>query len=163
MDPGPKDPRTRDPKTQLVVLHFAFMTASNATCVNVLSSNVHLYHCESQNPHCYTHKRRSSHQIVLFHIICLLPLSFLHSKSSLLYSAMQLMSYDVHVIPSTMLQPQIIYNLWTICICKGGKILAWHLKFFCTMISTPNVCPQALVSMSYNNKNLLTSQVSVPF
>ena len=42
----------------------------NATCVNVLNSNVWLYHCGPQSPHYCTHSRRSSHQIVLFHTIC---------------------------------------------------------------------------------------------
>ena len=77
-----RDPRTKDPTTQgpedkepkdqgpndLALLHLHSFYDRNATCDNVLSSNVWLYHCGSQSLHCYTHS--SSHQIVLFHTIC---------------------------------------------------------------------------------------------
>ena len=75
-DPRTQDPRTEDPRTRgpgtrgpgtqrssSVVLSFY---DRNATCVNVLSSNVRLYGCGPQSLPCYTHSRRSSHQIVLF-------------------------------------------------------------------------------------------------
>ena len=57
---GPEDLRTRGPRTRgpgtqrssSVALSFY---DRNATCVNVLSSNVWLYRCWSQSLHCYTH------------------------------------------------------------------------------------------------------------
>ena len=67
--PGTQGPGTQGPGTQRsnsVTLSFY---DRNATCVNVLSSNIWLYCCGPQSPHCYTHSRCSSHQIVLFHTI----------------------------------------------------------------------------------------------
>ena len=59
-DRGPKDQRTQGPGTKgpedpikarghddLSVLHLAFMTEMQLVSINVLSSNILLYHCES--------------------------------------------------------------------------------------------------------------------
>ena len=48
-------PGTRGPGTQRSSSVALSFYDRNATCVNVLSSNVRLYRCWSQSPHCYTH------------------------------------------------------------------------------------------------------------
>ena len=75
--PGPRtgDQRTRGPGTQGPGTQWSSSVAlsnydRNATCVNVLSSNVRLYCCWSPSLHCYTHRWHSSQEIVLFHATC---------------------------------------------------------------------------------------------
>ena len=57
MDPGPRTrgPGTQGPRTQRSSSVALSFYDRNATCVNVLSSNVRLYHCGPQSSHCYTH------------------------------------------------------------------------------------------------------------
>jgi len=98
---GPRAQRPKDEGPEDLASCVALCFYDSLTCVNVLSSNVHLYHCESQSPH----SKDVLHTKLCHFTLSLLPLSFLHSKSSLLYSPMQLTSYDVHAIQSTMLQP----------------------------------------------------------
>ena len=50
-DRAPEDPRTRGPGTQRSSSVALSFYDRNATCVNVLSSNVRLYRCWSQSPH----------------------------------------------------------------------------------------------------------------
>ena len=57
-DQGPKDQEPKDQGPNNLALSFY---DRNATCVNVLSSNIWLYRCGSQSLHCYTHSRHSSH------------------------------------------------------------------------------------------------------
>ena len=54
-DPRTRGPGTRGPGTQRSSSVALSFYDRNATCVNVLSSNVRLYRCWSQSPHCYTH------------------------------------------------------------------------------------------------------------
>ena len=69
-----KDQRTRGLGTQgpgtqsSSSVAFSFYDR-NASCVNVLSSNIWLYHCGLQSLHCCTHSRRSSHQIAISHYL----------------------------------------------------------------------------------------------
>ena len=88
-----KDQRTRGLGTQgpgtqsSSSVAFSFYDR-NASCVNVLSSNIWLYHCGLQSLHCCTHSRRSSHQIAISHYLLAF---FIYSllckpKNSLFYS-----------------------------------------------------------------------------
>ena len=93
-DPRTGDLRTRGPGTQGPGIQQSSSVAlsfydRNTTCVNVLSSNVRLYRCWSQSPHCYTYTQLTlftpdcaiSHYLLAFFIYS--PLC--KSKNSLLY------------------------------------------------------------------------------
>jgi len=81
-DQGPKDLRTQGPRTQRSSSVALTFYDRNATSVNVLSSNILLYHCGSQSPHCYTHNGALRTRLCYFTLaICLVSLFILHSAN----------------------------------------------------------------------------------
>ena len=134
---GPDDPRTWrpedwGPKDQDLALSFY---DRNATCVNVLSSNVRLYRCGPQSPHCYTHSRHSSHQIVPFHTIS--ALSILYSANPKIVSLIACKTTSVtscsHWGPRVKGQMQIVSRLTRfVCVqawlCRTDSRQLWESK-----------------------------------
>ena len=96
--PGTRGPEDRGPKDQgpndLALLHLAFTTEMQLVSVFKRTA-VSLW---ATSPHCYTHSRRSSHQIVLFHTrLYLLPFTINSSlckpKNTLLHARLQAYSH----------------------------------------------------------------------
>ena len=87
--PGTRGPGTRGPGTQRSSSVALSFYDRNATCVNVLSSNVRLYRCWSQSLHCliytlltlFTQDCAISHYLLAFFIYS----SLCKPKNSLLY------------------------------------------------------------------------------
>ena len=127
--PGTRGLGTQGPGTQRSSSAALSFYDRNATCDNVLSSNIRLYRCWSLSPHCYTYSRRSSHQIVLF----TLSASFLYCMQDYKRNKFTVVIHTVIQGSKVKGQMQIVSRLSrSMCVqawlCKTDSRVLWGSK-----------------------------------